>query len=177
MIIYLSLAFSWLAKANLAAFSCSLANLFSYLDTFFSVGLINLPFMSLTDMLSSLIWRSRKMTSRCRKNISPSRFYHLSKFSLTIFLSSSSEAFSMSFLTPHLSEMTLCLSAAFLSCSFLSSSAAFLRNNVRSFFFLSGVIKPFFFAMLSYSQGPRPPQILKSAWVFYGLERSLKLPC
>ena len=30
---HLSLAFSWLANANLAAFSCSLANLFSYLDT------------------------------------------------------------------------------------------------------------------------------------------------
>merc|ERR1719415_406461 len=105
--VYLSLAFSWLANANLAAFSCSLANLFSYLDTFFSVGLMNLPFMSLTDMLSSLIWRSRKMTSRCKKNISPSRLNHLSKYSLTIFLSSSSEAFSMSFLTPHLSEMTL----------------------------------------------------------------------
>merc|ERR1712020_722363 len=46
-LIYLSLAFSWLANANLAAFSCSLANLFSYLDTFLSVGLMNLPFMSL----------------------------------------------------------------------------------------------------------------------------------
>merc|ERR1739838_962400 len=66
MIIYLSLAFSWLAKANLAAFSCSLANLFSYLDTFFRVSLLN--------------WRSRRMTSRCRKNISPSRLYHLSKY-------------------------------------------------------------------------------------------------
>merc|ERR1712004_176685 len=88
-VVYLSLALSWLAKANLAAFSCSLANLFSYLDTF---------------------------------------------------------------LTPHLSEMTLCLSAAFLSCSFLSSSAAFLRNNVRSFFFLSGVIKPFFLAILLLSR-------------------------
>merc|ERR1719264_651758 len=59
--------FSWLAKANLAAFSCSLANLFSYLETFFRVGLMNLPFMSLTEMVSSLIWRSRRMTSRCRK--------------------------------------------------------------------------------------------------------------
>merc|ERR1712061_10882 len=36
---YLSLAFNWLAKANLAAFSCNLANLFSYLDTFFERGL------------------------------------------------------------------------------------------------------------------------------------------
>merc|ERR1712004_365687 len=43
-VVYLSLALSWLAKANLAAFSCSLANLFSYLDTFLRVGLINLPF-------------------------------------------------------------------------------------------------------------------------------------
>merc|ERR1711935_191270 len=148
MIIYLSLAFSWLAKANLAAFSCSLANLFSYLDTFFSVGLINLPFMSLTDMLSSLIWRSQRMTSRCKKNISPSRLNHSSKYSLMIFLSSSSEALSMSFLMPHLSAMILSRSCAFLSCSFFNSSAAFLRNRVRSFFFLSGVMNPFFFVIL-----------------------------
>jgi len=52
---FIYLAFSWLAKANLAAFSCSLANLFSYLDTFLRVGLMNLPFMSLTEMVSSLI--------------------------------------------------------------------------------------------------------------------------
>ena len=37
---YLSFAFSWLAKANLAAFSWSLANLFSYLDTFLRDGLM-----------------------------------------------------------------------------------------------------------------------------------------
>merc|ERR1712107_811982 len=74
------LAFSWLAKANLAAFSCSLANLFSYLETFFRVGLMNLPFMSLTEMVSSLIWRSLRMTSLWRKNISASSLYHLSKF-------------------------------------------------------------------------------------------------
>merc|ERR1719210_702170 len=148
MMIYLSLALSWLANANLAAFSCSLANLFSYLDTFFSVGLMNLPFMSLTDMLSSLIWRSRKMTSRCKKNISPSRLNHLSKYSLTMFFSSSSEALSMSFLTPHRSAMILWRSVAFLSCSFFNSSAAFLRNRVRSFFFLSGVMNPFFLVIL-----------------------------
>merc|ERR1719308_255334 len=39
---FIYLAFSWLAKANLAAFSWSLANLFSYLDTFLRVGLMNL---------------------------------------------------------------------------------------------------------------------------------------
>merc|ERR1719370_446294 len=88
--------FSWLAKANLAAFSCSLANLFSYLETFFRVGLMNLPFMSLTEMVSSLIWRSRRMTSRCRKNISPSRLYHLSKYCWQIFFRSSMEAESRS---------------------------------------------------------------------------------
>merc|ERR1719428_2429699 len=140
--------FSWLAKANLAAFSWSLANLFSYLDTFLRVGLMNLPFMSETDMLSSLIWRSLRMTSLCRKNISPSRLYHLSKYSLTIFFNSSSLAFSMSFLVPHLSLITLWRSAAFLSCSFLSSSAAFFLNKVLSFFFLSGVMNPFFLAMV-----------------------------
>merc|ERR1711997_915125 len=86
---YLSLALSWLAKANLAAFSCSLANLFSYLETFLRVGLMNLPFMSMTRSLSS----------------------------------------------------------ALRSCSFLSSSAAFLRRRVLSFFFLSGVMNPFFLAM------------------------------
>merc|ERR1739838_1239737 len=128
MIIYLSLAFSWLAKANLAAFSCSLANLFSYLDTFFSVGLMNLPFMSLTDMLSSLIWRSRRITSRCKKNISPSRLYQLSKYCWQIFFSSSMEAESRSALVPHLSAITLSLSSAFLSCSFFSSSAAFFLS-------------------------------------------------
>merc|ERR1719264_2011640 len=137
---YLSFAFSWLAKANLAAFSWSLANLFSYLETFLRVGLMNLPFMSDTDMLSSLMLRSRRMTSRCRKNISPSRLYHLSKSSVQIFLRSSIEAASKSFLAPHLSLITLSLSAAFLSCSFLSSSTAF---------FLSGVINPFFFAMVT----------------------------
>merc|ERR1719370_365496 len=35
--------FSWLAKV------------FSFFDTFFRVGLMNLPFMSLTEMVSSLI--------------------------------------------------------------------------------------------------------------------------
>merc|ERR1712156_1075838 len=99
---YLSFAFSWLAKANLAAFSWSLANLFSYLEPFLRVGLMNLPFMSLTEMVSSLIWRSRRMTSRCRKNISPSRLYHLSKSSVQIFLRSSMDAASKSFLAPHL---------------------------------------------------------------------------
>merc|ERR1719431_33272 len=121
--------FSWLANANLAAFSCSLANLFSYLDTFLRVGLMNLPFMSLTEMVSSLIWRSRRMTSRWRKNISPSRLYHLSKYCWQIFLRSSMEAESRSALVPH-------LSAIFLS-------------RVLSFFFLSGVMKPFFLAMVT----------------------------
>merc|ERR1719367_2128381 len=142
------LAFSWLAKANLAAFSCSLANLFSYLETFLRVGLINLPFMSLTEMVSSLIWRSRRMTSRWRKNISASNLYHLSKYPWQIFLRSSTEALSMSALVPHLSAMTRSLSSALRSCSFFSSSAAFLRRRVLSFFFLSGVINPFFLAML-----------------------------
>merc|ERR1719225_318874 len=109
---------------------------------------MNFPFMSLTDMFNSLIWRSRRMTSLCKKNISPSKLYHLSKYSLTIFFRSSSLADSMSFLVPHLSEMTRWRSAAFLSCSFLSSSAAFFRSKVRNFFFLSGVINPFFFAIL-----------------------------
>merc|ERR1719493_172636 len=145
---YLSFALSWLAKANLAAFSWSLANLFSYLETFLRVGLMNLPFMSDTDMLSSLMLRSRRMTSRCRKNISPSRLYHLSKSSVQIFFRSSMEALSMSALVPHLSAMTRSLSSALRSCSFFSSSAAFLRRRVLSFFFLSGVINPFFLAMM-----------------------------
>merc|ERR1719461_1454918 len=42
--------------------------------------------MSLTEMVSSLIWRSRRMTSRCRKNISASNLYHLSKYCWQIFL-------------------------------------------------------------------------------------------
>merc|ERR1719270_211109 len=140
--------FSWLANANLAAFSCSLANLFSYLETFLREGLMNLPFMSLTEMVSSLIWRSRRMTSRCRKNISASSLYHLSKYSWQIFFRSSMEALSMSALVPHLSAMTRSLSSALRSCSFFSSSAAFLRRRVLSFFFLSGVINPFFLAMM-----------------------------
>ena len=45
------------------------ANLFSYLETFFKVCLMNLPFMSLTEMVSSLIWRSRRMTSGCRSSM------------------------------------------------------------------------------------------------------------
>merc|ERR1712241_1626433 len=140
-------AFSWLANANLAAFSCSLANLFSYLETFLRVGLMNLPFMALTEMVRSLIWRSRRMTSRCRKNISASSLYHLSKYSWQIFFRSSIEALSMSALVPHLSAMTRSLSSALRSCSFFSSSAAFLRRRVLSFFFLSGVMNPFFLAM------------------------------
>merc|ERR1719197_1912087 len=144
-IIYL--AFSWLAKANLAAFSCNLANLFSYLETFFRVGLMNFPFMSLTEMVSSLIWRSRRMTSRCRKNISASSLHHLSKYCWQIFFKSSTDAFSMSALVPQRSAMTRSLSSALRSCSFLSSSAAFLRRRVLSFFFLSGVMNPFFLAM------------------------------
>merc|ERR1719251_72039 len=58
--------------------------------------------MSLTEMVSSLIWRSRRMTSRCRKNISPSRLYHLSKYCWQIFFRSSMEAESRSALVPHL---------------------------------------------------------------------------
>merc|ERR1719362_875653 len=138
----------WFANANLSAFSCSFANLFSYFDTFLSVGLMNLPFMSLTDIFSSLIWRSLRITSLCRKNISPSKLYHLSKYSLTIFFKSSSLADSTSLLIPHRSLMVRVRSAAFLSCSFLSSSAAFFLSKVRNFFFLSGVINPFFFAIL-----------------------------
>merc|ERR1719312_2467126 len=148
---FIYLAFSWLAKANLGAFSWSLANLFSYLDTFFRGGLMNLPFMSLTEMVSSLIWRSRRMTSRCRKNISPSRLYHLSKYCWQIFFRSSMEAESRSALVPHLSAITLSLSSAFLSCSFFSSSAAFFLSRVLSFFFLSGVMNPFFLAMVTVS--------------------------
>merc|ERR1719400_1388997 len=125
--------FSWLAKANLAAFSCSLADLFSYLETFLRVGLMNLPFMSLTEIVSSLIWRSRRMTSRCRKNLSPSRLYHLSKYCWQIFLRSSTLALSRSALVPHRS--------------------AILRRRVRSFFFRSGVMKPFFLAMVMFVVG------------------------
>lgn len=66
MWIYLSLALSWFANANLAAFSWSLANLFSNFETFLRVGLMNFPFMSLTDMCNSLICKSLKMTSRWR---------------------------------------------------------------------------------------------------------------
>merc|ERR1712224_29396 len=104
--------------------------------------------MSLTEMVSSLIWRSRRMTSRCRKNISASNLYHLSKYCWQIFFKSSTEAFSMSALVPQRSAMTRSLSSALRSCSFFSSSAAFLRRRVRSFFFLSGVINPFFLAMM-----------------------------
>merc|ERR1712179_258559 len=62
--------------------------------------------MSLTEMVSSLIWRSRRMTSRWRKNISASSLYHLSKYCWQIFFRSSTEALSMSALVPHLSAMT-----------------------------------------------------------------------
>ena len=55
-LVYLDL--SWFANANLAAFSWSFANLFSYLETFFRVGLMNFPFMSLTDMFNSWIWNN-----------------------------------------------------------------------------------------------------------------------
>merc|ERR1719245_2195103 len=89
------------------------------------------------------------------KNISPSRLYHLSKYSLTIFFNSSSLAFSMAFLVPHLSLITLW------------RSAAFLLNKVLSFFFLSGVMNPFFLAMVmcwwvllllwQEKKGPEPP--------------------
>merc|ERR1711977_723932 len=121
------------------------------LDTSLRVGLMNLPFMSLTEMVSSLIWRSRRMTSRCRKNISPSRLYHLSKYCWQIFFRSSMEVASRSALVPHLSAITLSLSSAFLSCSFFSSSAAFFLSRVLSFFFLSGVMNPFFLAMVTVS--------------------------
>merc|ERR1719150_1483129 len=118
--------------------------------------------MSLTEMGSSLIWRSRRMTSRCRKNISASSLYHLSKYSWQIFLRSSTDAFSMSALVPQRSAMTRSLSSALRSCSFLSSSAAFLRRRVRSFFLRSGVINPFFLAMMSLSLSPvsQPPPVL-----------------
>ena len=39
------LNWSWLAKASLIAFSCIWANLFSYLETFARVGLMQLPSM------------------------------------------------------------------------------------------------------------------------------------
>merc|ERR1711988_1746440 len=66
--------------------------------------------MSLTEMVSSLIWRSRRMTSRCRKNISASSLYHLSKYCWQIFFKSSTDAFSMSALVPQRSAMTRSLS-------------------------------------------------------------------
>ena len=37
------------------------------------------------EMVSSLIWRSQGMTSRCKKKISPSRLYHMSKNCWEIF--------------------------------------------------------------------------------------------
>merc|ERR1711983_320766 len=104
--------------------------------------------MSLTEMVSSLIWRSLRMTSLWRKNISASSLYHLSKYSWQIFLRSSTLALSMSALVPHLSAMTRRRSSALRSCSFFSSSAAFLRRRVRSFFLRSGVMNPFFLAIL-----------------------------
>ena len=39
-----------------ASLQMSLSKLFSYLDTFFRVGLMNLPFMSRSETVSSLIW-------------------------------------------------------------------------------------------------------------------------
>merc|ERR1740137_12237 len=104
--------------------------------------------MSLTEMVSSLIWRSRRITSRWRKNISPSSPYHLSKYCWQIFLRSSVEALSRSALVSQRSAMTRRRSSALRSCSFFSSSAAFLRSRVRSFFLRSGVMNPFFLAIL-----------------------------
>ena len=46
---------SWFRKLNSAAFFCNLANLFSYLETFFKVGLMYLPRKSFTAILSSVI--------------------------------------------------------------------------------------------------------------------------
>ena len=43
------------------------------------------------EMVSSLIWRSQGMTSRCKKKISPSRLYHMSKNCWQIFFRSSIE--------------------------------------------------------------------------------------
>merc|ERR1719419_2041872 len=54
---------SWVRILNSAAFFCSLANLFSYLETFFSVGFMNFPLRSLTAMLSSLISNPLFLTS------------------------------------------------------------------------------------------------------------------
>ena len=61
--VYLSFALSWFVKAYFAAFSCNFANLFSNFDTFFSVGFMNFPFMSLTVMFSSLIWNKNNRFS------------------------------------------------------------------------------------------------------------------
>merc|ERR1719186_1201159 len=86
-----------------------------------------------------------------------SHMYIRSKYSLHICFSWSSLALSRSLGCPHLSSMTFLLSAAFLSCSFLSSSAAFFLRSSLSFFFLSGVMNPFFafFAgSLSLKPGP-----------------------
>merc|ERR1719449_68474 len=91
---------------------------------------MNLPFMSLTEMVSSLIWRSRRMTSRWRKNISPSSLYHLSKYCWQIFFMSSMEADSRSALVPHLSAITLSLPLLLLlqllSCLFTEKSPQLL---------------------------------------------------
>merc|ERR1712173_431959 len=54
---------SWFRKLNSAAFFWSLANLFSYFDTFFNVGLMNFPLRSFTAMLSSLISKPLFLTS------------------------------------------------------------------------------------------------------------------
>merc|ERR1719468_974336 len=136
--------FSWFLKLNSAAFFCSLANLFSYLDTFFRVGLMNFPLKSLTAIFSSLISKSLFLTSNSISYFWDSQRYIRSKYSLQICFSVSSEADSTSLGWPQRSSMTILLSCAFLSCSFFNSSAAFLRNNSLSFFFLSGVMNPFF---------------------------------
>lgn len=49
---------SWLRKLNSAAFFCSLANLFSYLDTFFKVGLTLLKRKNFT-FIRKLPWMSQ----------------------------------------------------------------------------------------------------------------------
>ena len=57
---------------------------------------MNLSFKSLIEMVSSLIQRSRRMTLRCRKKISPSRLYCMSKNCWQIFFRSLMEVESKS---------------------------------------------------------------------------------
>uniref|UniRef100_A0A6B0V683 Uncharacterized protein n=1 Tax=Ixodes ricinus TaxID=34613 RepID=A0A6B0V683_IXORI len=116
----------------------------SNFETFLRAGFTNFPRRSLTWIVSSLIKKSFCLTSYSRSYLASSRAAIRLWYCLRIPCSVASLQLSTGLGAPMRSAMIFFLCSAFLSCSFLSSSAAIFLSRVLSFFLRSGVMKPRF---------------------------------